>query len=245
MGTFSFFADYARFLLNAQTEYNLHSPFVYDFYVKVVRSQYPYPEFEQIRILEKEFAHSEIFKKGFEANSFASIQKPLKYKKLLFRIARYFKPENILELSSSIDLCPQYLTMGNRKGKLTIINNRRQATQWEELYLKKEHLRNIYGGSSCASSLQAVLEENQKTDLLFFNGIHQKEDLISYFHQCLPYFTENSVFVLDNIHHSKEMNLAWTFIKNHPQITVSIDLFHLGITFFKPELSKQDFKLRF
>jgi len=51
--------------------------------------------------------------------------------------------------------------------------------------------------------------------------------------------------VFDDIHWSQEMNEAWEQIKLHPQVQVTIDLFQLGIVFFKKELSKEHFVLRY
>jgi hypothetical protein len=41
------------------------------------------------------------------------------------------------------------------------------------------------------------------------------------------------------------MEDAWNTIRKHPKVKVSIDLFHMGIVFFKEELSKEDFTIRF
>jgi hypothetical protein len=42
------------------------------------------------------------------------------------------------------------------------------------------------------------------------------------------------------------MESAWKSIQNHPSVTLSIDLFFIGIVFFNDDFKvKQDFTLRF
>ncbi len=43
----------------------------------------------------------------------------------------------------------------------------------------------------------------------------------------------NSVFVVDDIHWSVGRRKAWKRIKAHPRVTVTIDLYDLGLVFFR------------
>jgi hypothetical protein len=47
---------------------------------------------------------------------------------------------------------------------------------------------------------------------------------------------------VDDIYWSEGMTKAWQAIKKHPDVTLSIDIFDIGIVFFRKELSKQDIK---
>ncbi|PJC61367.1 MAG: SAM-dependent methyltransferase, partial [Flavobacteriales bacterium CG_4_9_14_0_2_um_filter_32_27] len=80
---------------------------------------------------------------------------------------------------------------------------------------------------------------------VFFDGNHTKNATLTYFNWCLEKANEQSVFVFDDIYWSEEMKCAWKEIKAHPKVTTTIDLFFLGIIFFNPDLSKEDFVLRF
>ena len=48
-----------------------------------------------------------------------------------------------------------------------------------------------------------------------------------------------------HIHWSSGMTEAWEEIQKHQKVTATIDLFFVGIVFFNPDLSKQDFALNF
>jgi hypothetical protein len=38
---------------------------------------------------------------------------------------------------------------------------------------------------------------------------------------------------------------AWRIIKNHPRVTLSLDLFDAGLVFFRPHQTKQHYTLKF
>ena len=87
--------------------------------------------------------------------------------------------------------------------------------------------------------------KEKKFDFIFFDANHREEATIRYFEQCLPSINNETIFVFDDINWSEGMKQAWSQIKNHPSVTTSIDLFFLGIIFFRKELSKEDFVIRF
>ena len=41
------------------------------------------------------------------------------------------------------------------------------------------------------------------------------------------------------------MEEAWETIKEHPRVTVTIDLFFIGLVFFKSDQAKEDFIIRY
>jgi hypothetical protein len=46
------------------------------------------------------------------------------------------------------------------------------------------------------------------------------------------------------IYRSKGMKEAWAEIKAHPQVTVTVDLFWIGLVFFRKGQEKEGFKIR-
>ena len=66
------------------------------------------------------------------------------------------------------------------------------------------------------------------------------------FNQFLNKASDASILVFDDIHWSKEMERAWSEIKEHPAVQYTIDVFFLGFVFFRKEFKvKQHFKIRF
>ena len=69
---------------------------------------------------------------------------------------------------------------------------------------------------------------------------------MQYFNSLLEKVNEQSVLIFDDIYWSAEMEKAWNEIKNHPKVTLSIDLFFLGVVFFRKEnKQKEHFMIRY
>ena len=95
-------------------------------------------------------------------------------------------------------------------------------------------------------TLPSVIYHLTSVDLAFIDGNHRREPTENYFHWLLEKANSNSIFIFDDIHWSKGMELAWEHIKEHPSVRCSIDLFFIGIIFFRQEFKeKQHFTIRF
>jgi len=94
-----------------------------------------------------------------------------------------------------------------------------------------------------------VIEEIENADsigLLYVKQIKNAEDLISYFNAALKKLNTQSILIFEGIHDSKEMEASWETIKMHKEVKLTIDLFKLGIVFFRQEqLEKENFIIRF
>jgi hypothetical protein len=51
--------------------------------------------------------------------------------------------------------------------------------------------------------------------------------------------------IFDDIYWSKGMKEAWAQIKAHPEVSVSIDLFGIGLVFVRKGQVKEDFTIRY
>ena len=99
------------------------------------------------------------------------------------------------------------------------------------------------------SSKVKVLEEIANADsigLLYIKHINNAEDLKNYFNAALKKINTQSILIFDNIHNSKEMENSWEAIKMHNEVKLTIDLYKLGIVFFRQEqLEKENFIICF
>jgi hypothetical protein len=51
--------------------------------------------------------------------------------------------------------------------------------------------------------------------------------------------------IIDNIHQNEKKEIIWRQILEHNSVRVSIDLFYIGIVFFRKEQAKENFIVRF
>jgi predicted O-methyltransferase YrrM len=96
------------------------------------------------------------------------------------------------------------------------------------------------------NTLPSAISQLSSVDFAFIDGNHRKEPTERYFKELLAKTNNDSILVLDDIHWSREMKEAWYKKKNDTAVTCSIDLFFIGIVFFRKEFKeKQHFVIRF
>jgi len=253
--------SYLGHLVKARNRHGVHSPFVYELIHEVLRPRDTMPEFAPIEQLREELLHSDqsirVTDLGAGSRVFdmptrrmadiarTSLKAP-KHAAMLFRLARYFRPVNILELGTSFGISTLYLANGAYEGSVITIEGCPQ-TQGIALHhferLRQRNIRPVLG--SFKTRLPEVLQGMERLDMAFLDGHHAKEPTLDYFEQCLGRSHNNTFFVFDDIHWSADMEEAWEAIKAHPQVTVTVDLYDMGLVFLRKEQAKEHFVLRY
>lgn len=80
-------------------------------------------------------------------------------------------------------------------------------------------------------------------DLAYLSGSNTSE-LLPLLEEVLPNANNKTVCVIGNIHKTDATETAWDAIKKHPNVTVTIDTYHLGLVFFRSGQAKQHFTIR-
>jgi len=164
--------------------------------------------------------------------------------KILFHLVKHFQPATIVELGTSLGLSAAYIAMGNPEGKVITVEGcpeTAEAARKNFEHLGLSNIRQVTGAFD--DVLPRLLPQLGKVDLFFIDGNHRKTPSLNYFNQCLQHIHNDSVLILDDIHWSDEMEEAWNEIRAHPSVTVTIDIFRMGLVFFDTGLSKEDFIL--
>lgn len=247
--------SYFKFLAKSTNAHGVHSPFVYDlvtkcFYDKQSKEIYKTIEnyrtdlFQDNTIIEvKDFgAGSRVFSSNKRKVSAiaknAGVTK--KRAKLLARLISYLNIQKCLELGTSLGIA----TIAMKEAtEIDTFEGCPETAAIAQKQFEKYH----------ANTIKLYVDEFDKSfpkisdktyDLVYFDGNHQKEATLSYFEQLLSTAHNDSVFIFDDIHWSKEMTEAWEIIKNHPKVTVTIDTFFWGFAFFRKEQVKEHFIIR-
>ena len=252
---------YLQFLLASKNEHSLHSPFVFELYTKIIQTKTQFTVFEQIENLRKKLfkncsiinitdfgAGSRIYKTNQrEIRQIAkSAEKNPKFGKLLFRLIQHFKPSTIFDLGTSLGITTIYESKAYKSSQIfTFEGCPATATIAQQNFneLNCKNIEIIIGNID--KTLPIELSKIGQLDFAFFDANHRYEPTVKYFELCLKKANEETVFVFDDIHWSAEMHEAWQVIKTHPTVMISIDLFYVGLIFFRKNQPKQDFILRF
>ncbi|MCA0362786.1 MAG: class I SAM-dependent methyltransferase [Bacteroidetes bacterium] len=254
------FFEYLKYRIKSGNAHSIHSPFVFEFYNNVFKSDLEDSCFEKIENQRNALANSteEIhfidlgagskkYKKATRKISQIanSSLKSKKWSRLLFRICRYYGCQNILELGTSLGVTTLYLASSKPESRVVTLEGSPEVAQIAKGIFDTLALKNIeIVIGNIDDTLEIALKKMGTPDLVFFDANHTYQATLSYFEKSLAYVSNSTCFVFDDIYWSKGMKKAWSEIQNHPQVRVSIDLFFIGIVFFRKESPKQQFILR-
>lgn len=245
--------------------HGIHSPFIYNFIRNVLADKNDEQCFTAIEHQRRRLLHDNsmltVTDLGAGSKTMAGQQRKIseiagtalagpKYARLMFRIARHLRAENIIELGTSLGITTAYLAMSSPGVRVHTIEGCPETAGRATQVFSSLELENITLINRCFDDALPYLLSEQpgggwKPDLVFFDGNHREEATLKYFQLCMKKKYEGTVFVFDDIYWSKGMAAAWNTIKNHPEVTSTIDIFRMGIVFFNPDIQKQHFVVRY
>lgn len=249
---------YIKFWWRSKNQHGVQSPFVYKLVTQCFYDKTKYEGYSKLKSYKKQLLNQKTIIEVSDLGAGSQVMKqnkrklsdivknagtPMRRAKLFFRLIQYFKFQNILELGTSLGIATQAMHQGNPEAYITSIEGCPNISAFTKANFEKHGLKNIELLTGDFKSLTRTLNNN-KYDLIFFDGNHQKEATLDYFETLLPTAHNDSVFIFDDIYWSKGMTEAWEEIKAHPRVTVSIDSFFWGIVFFRKEQAKEHFTLR-
>ncbi len=242
--------------------HGIHSPFVFDFVKHVLNDKQNYPAYQAIEKTRKQLltdstvievedfgAGSSVIKtnKRVVSDIAASSLKPKKYAQLLYRMIQYYKPETVVELGTSFGITTAYLASANAASKVFTCEGSGAIASIAKQNFAALQLNNVQlTEGDFEQTLSPLLSKLKTVNFAFADGNHRKEPTLNYFNQLLNHSIPATILVFDDIHWSAEMEEAWTAIKEHPAVTLTIDLFFIGIVFLNADINhKQHFTIRF
>lgn len=251
--------SYIKHQIAAKKRHGVHSPFVFDlgekvFYVNGANRD------KEIENLRKDLLkdHRKIKLQDYGAGSRVSqgserkiseIAKnsatPKKIAQILQRLVRYFESENILEMGTNLGLTTAYLSSANEKTKVWSLEGDPTLAELAVKNLKNLNLNAKILVGEFEESLDSTLNQMKEVDFAYLDGNHRRVPTLAYFKSILPHCHAETVLALGDIHWSDEMEEAWEEIKSNEKITLTIDLFHVGLVFFRKGRSEvEHFRLK-
>jgi len=244
--------SYLKFLLRSTNQHGVHSPFVFDLITQCFYDKAVYPEYlilkkhrnnllKNTKTIEvKDFgAGSRVFKGNTRKVSAIAKNAGItgKRQQLLFRLARYFKSDTVLELGTSLGLGTIALSLGNASTKVITVEGCPQTSEKAQELFNQFELHNITLRNETFEVFFG--SDSQNYDLVYVDGNHNKEHTLQYFKFILASIHDKSILIFDDIYWSQEMTEAWQEIKEHPKVTVSVDTFQWGLICFRKEQEKE------
>lgn len=247
--------SWIRHALSAATAYKLHSPFVYALHTDVIQNKGYRAEYDEPGRFRRELArHRQVINRTdlgsgedgpITVRRFAksSAARP-KTGKLLLRLTDHFKPKTILELGTATGLSTMYLARGAPESTCITLEGCPETAQLARSNLHQAGIGNVeVVVGDFAETLPRTLMILENIGFCFIDGNHRERPTLDYFAQIIGHCSEGSVLAFHDIHMSEGMNRAWKTICDHQAATITIDLFDVGLVFFRKQ-AKQHFTLR-
>jgi predicted O-methyltransferase YrrM len=119
-----------------------------------------------------------------------------------------------------------------------------QTFKVAQQHIEGLQLKNINLYNSTFQDYFQQLPAEKTYDLVYLDGHHDEQATLEYFSTLTSHLHSESIVILDDIYWSEGMHKAWRTICKDDSVKVSLDLYFWGILFFRPGLSKQEFKIR-
>ncbi len=219
--------SYLKYLMQRKSKYSIHSPFVYDFMVKVLYDNGSNRDYDlMLRV-----SHL------VDGKRFATRSRR-KQARFLYRLVGYLEPETVLSFGKVSALNTSALALGNLQTKVYL----EQTTEFLET-LSSMGVVNVNLIHPDADEEEQL--ERYNTGFVLYGLEDFGEDNWNNLEDGMAQADDDTVLVFEGIHHSRRTEAAWEAIKEGEGVTLTMDLYTMGLVFFREGIEKQDFVLKY
>lgn len=249
------------FISGDRKGHGIHSPFVFDLVSRIFRNKIdPVIVFTIEQVRKKMTSDKQIIsvrdlglggvllKNRSEKVSDIVRKSPVtaKYGAFLSRMANEFGKPLIIEMGTSFGISTMYMAASCNDATVITIEGSAEIARIARENFSKAGLKNI---TVLEGSFDDILSDidlkSVKPGLVFIDGDHRKEAVIHNFNRVVEFSDSKTVIIIDDINHSKEMAEAWKEIKLNKKVSLTVDIFRMGICFFREGINHNNYIIRY
>jgi predicted O-methyltransferase YrrM len=164
---------------------------------------------------------------------------------ILYNLVKHYNICHIVEFGTSIGIYTAYMAKANPHATIFSVEISPDIAKTASLVFGQLNLINVeLININYDTAITHFTDKFKNTDLFFINGNHFYGSVMRYFNYMKMYVKENSMVVISKIHWSKEMEKVWKKIQSDMDVRIAIDLYDIGIVFFRKGIVKQNFILQ-
>jgi predicted O-methyltransferase YrrM len=256
-------SKYVEHLILSQNRkgHGIHSPFVFDLVSRIFRNKTGNDVVCSIEKIRKQLIsdrreitvndlgsgpakRKKSIRKVSDIAKYSAI--PAKYGRLMYNMASEFGKNEIVEFGTSLGISTMYLASGAPSSKVYTMEGCAECAKIAAENFNTAGLDNItLMTGAFESSLPILKGKNIKPGLVFIDGNHKREPVLSYFNEMAEISGNETVIVIDDIYDSPGMEEAWNEIKKHPRVSVTVDIFRMGMVFFREGIVHNHYKISY
>ena len=258
---FNFISDYLKHRFTSKSRHGTHSPFVYKLTDEVIYDFKSKIEYKSIEAQRKKLFNDDSLVTVTDLGAGSHLNKNRTKKvsqiaknalknpalaQLIYRLAKDNNPKSIIELGTCLGITTAYLSKARPDAEVITVEGCPETAKVAHNNFRELDLDNVeLQVGNFDLLLPEIIAKAEKLDFVYIDGNHRKEATLNYFNWCLPKVHEKSLLIFDDIYWSKGMKEAWEEIKNHPDVIVTIDLFWIGLVYFRKLQAKEHFNIKF
>ena len=154
-----------------------------------------------------------------------------------------FRGLTIVELGTSLGVTTAYMAAMDSRNRVVTFEGCEVVANIAKENWKALNINNI----ECRIGkidVEQLARDIEHLDVAFIDANHTYEGTCKYFDVLAGKVREKSVIVVDDIHHSEEMEEAWKAICADERVTSTIDLYQMGLVFFDKHYWKRHYTMR-
>ena len=154
-----------------------------------------------------------------------------------------FRGLTIVELGTSLGVTTAYMAAMDSRNRVVTFEGCEAVANIAKENWKALNINNI----ECRVGeidVEELVGDIEHLDVAFIDANHTYEGTCKYFDVLAGKVREKSVIVVDDIHHSEEMEKAWKAICADERVTSTIDLYQMGLVFFDKHYWRKHYKMR-
>lgn len=170
---------------------------------------------------------------------------PKQWCHLFYYLCKIIKAKNVLELGTNLGVSGQYF--------LAALSDNEEATfitmeaHPQYCHIARERFKEVVPAVNTQviegfyeNTLDEVLTNTRKFDLVFIDGHHKKDATLMYFDKIKPHLRHGAIVIFDDINWSNEMQDLWEIIKTDVSVLLTVDFYKLGIVIYSSNSQKLD-----